>query len=82
MLDEDDLSTACEGIPDEQLEKFQVSDDPKPAGADHNKQAAMCPICLESLCTEKMLCKLPCHHTFHYTYHRIFTKKKKSKIDV
>ncbi len=71
MLDEDELSTACEVLTDELIERFQVKDEEKDKQSAATEQAkgvktsSMCPICLEALSTSKLVCKLPCRHMFH-----------------
>ena len=66
-LDEDELAT-CEGLTDEQMERIELIQEEESADSELKKncRSAMCPICLEAHSTSKLLCKLPCHHMFHY----------------
>jgi len=78
LADQDDEeSTACEGISDEQLEKFQLKDEETKSFPEKGVLNTMCPICLETLNSQKILCKLPCHHVFHHGYFLVFDKKIK-----
>ena len=56
-----DLSTICEDIIEEELERLKIS---RKEMIDSNN--SLCPICLESLIKIGTVCQLPCHHMFHY----------------
>eukprot|EP00831_Metopus_contortus_P033559 TRINITY_DN2688_c0_g1_i1.p1 TRINITY_DN2688_c0_g1~~TRINITY_DN2688_c0_g1_i1.p1 ORF type:complete len:360 (+),score=43.69 TRINITY_DN2688_c0_g1_i1:94-1173(+) len=72
-VDDDGRSTVCEGFTDEQLERLDILDETQSQSL---CQKAVCPICFEHLFSEAKVCRLPCHHLFHYACLRFWLLRR------